>query len=242
MKPATPATLTKKQQRQADVRRRRAEAEDARRRKDEEAAEAIAPRAQRHNHVKVTMLQDDGSTATGFLVGARWTMERTAMGTMRAQRTSTAAKLHDAQKHRAAEGQHVTISEEHVKATEKLRADFDVAGGGIGLGNSDLLNKSAARTAPGSGISEAKVAAVLEQTDARRRLEGALTYVGGSADIVVALELMGVSINAWAQARGWDRKHAVGYLAGALDRLAEFYAGGKSVGIVFMKLEPGEKS
>lgn len=228
-----PTRLTKKQQRQAEARRRRIEAQEAQRQRDEEAAEKIAPRAQRQNHVRVTMPDANGQISTRFLTGHRLTAERTALGNVRVSRTNVVANLHARQSRRVAAGKKAMITEEHVKAAVRLQTDFDEVGTGIGLGASDYLNKSAGRTAPGSGVSAAKHAAIAEQLDTRARLEAALTYVGGMVDILVPVVLQGVDVSAWAEARGFSADQSVGYLAAAMNRLCEFYAGGEPVVGVF---------
>lgn len=238
--PAAP--MTPKQARQHTAMQRRKVAEQVRQQRDEEAAEKIAPRAQRKSQVRVSMQNADGETVTRYLPGGRLSAERTSLGNVRVTRTNVVANLHARQAKRIAAGKKPMITEEHVKAAAKLAADFDEVGTGIGLGASDYLNKSAGRTAPGSGVSAAKHAAIMEQLSTRARLEAALTYVGGQVDIIVPVVLQGVDVSAWAEARGFSADQSVGYLAAALDRLAEFYAGGKPVGIVFMKPGPGDKS
>lgn len=223
----------KRDQRHAEARTRRAEVQALIRRRAEEDAEAIAPRAQRVNVALVSIPDGKGGTITGMLPASRLTAERTSMGNTRVQRTNPITALVDRQERIVAgnSDRQPMFTKEHEKAAARLIVAFDETQGGINVAPGDLLRVGG--SAAGSGVSEAKHAAMLAQVEARVELEAAMTFVGGLGDVIGAVVLVGVDVQAWATARGWDRKATVGYLVAAMDRLCLFYAGGDTVGAVF---------
>jgi hypothetical protein len=205
---AVQAALTRKQIKAAAVKARR----DADRRRREEiarlaevaaeaAAEAISPSV-----VRKDVIGPNGAILRGAMT------ERSGVSFQRANVVRNLYKRSGG-----------IITERHVDAAEKLLSVWAEAGGGIGLGNSDYLSKSANGGGFGAGISEAKHAALLEQCQARAELEGALTFMGMLADIVGAVIFDCIDLKAWAEARGLNPRVELGRLAASLDRLCEFY-------------------
>lgn len=115
-----------------------------------------------------------------------------------------------------------SISQVHVDAARLLQADWRDVGAGISVSGADYAG--AAGCGRGSGLNLDHHISVLRQIDARRRLDGALTWLGSLCDIVAPVVLDCVPVTTWATDRGMDPRHAVGYLAAALTKLAEFYA------------------
>lgn len=103
-------------------------------------------------------------------------------------------------------------------AARLFQADHSEAGGGI---NASAVDYSAATGGGGGG--DGRHRGVLMQIAARGRLEGALTYMGALAPVVVRVVIDSVSPTAIADAAGIERETVQGMLIAGLVRLAQFY-------------------
>jgi hypothetical protein len=114
------------------------------------------------------------------------------------------------------------FTDKHVAAAARLANAHEEVAGGIGLGASDYLSKSAGGS-PGSGVSDAKQSAILHQCTIRAEMDGALAWMGGSVRIISAVVFDCLSVTTWADQQGMDYRVAMGELKAGLDRLVEFY-------------------
>jgi uncharacterized protein DUF6456 len=170
----------------------------------EKRAELIAP-----SHVRHAVTDAGGRVVRGAMV---------IVDGGRVRRASVLDRLRSHGEEREAKGLASLITARRVKAAERLQIDYSEVGAGIGVSASDYLRLSGsngAGTDPHGGVRA--------QIDTRDRLDRALASLGSFTDIVVPVVLDGVDVRSWSQARGYDRQQAVGYLAAALERLAEFY-------------------
>lgn len=219
-----PATLTKRQRQQADKRQRRdaAERQRAASRETEAAHQEIlderaAPKVQRE-----AVLASDGTMLRGPLVevvnGRPIRVNQVAriagvIGDTEGLPASFRDVIGDLG------GRSPAITPARVGAARQLQDDWARVGGGVGVSAKDYAERFGGSFAGGlldQGI--------MAQADARQRLDGALTWLGALCDIVVPVVLDCVPPTAWARQNGMSEKHAVGYLAAALTRLASFYA------------------
>lgn len=110
------------------------------------------------------------------------------------------------------------ITDAHVAAAKQLRSDWRLVGSGLGFGASDYLRSA------GRGDGDGKHRAMLDQIEARGRLDGALTYVGAFAPCLARVVLDCVPLSAWAAAEKKSPSDAIAWVAAALTRLAAYYA------------------
>jgi len=166
-------------------------------------AELIAPK-----HIRKPVIDDSGRTVRGALV---------IVDGSRVRRASVLDRLRSYAEEREARGKSSLITARRVKAAERLQVDHAEVGAGIGVATSDYL-----RCTGGNGSADPH-GAIGQQIATRERLLAALAWCGSFTDIITPIVLDGVDVRSWAEARGYDRQQAVGYLAAALERLACFY-------------------
>lgn len=195
----------------------------------EQAADLAAPKAQRKRRITV-MLAQDGGPAVPMTFRAPRVQIDTTMTAPDGRTYPVPPRAVHANVVETLAKRQPRITDQHVKASARLQGDFRLIEGGIGPSVADLLDRSISAHSPGGGGPDA---AVLAQIHAHDRVARALAYIGDAEDVIMHVVLLNIDVSAWARARGWDRKMAVGYLIGGLDRLAEFYAGGKRVAKVF---------
>lgn len=235
-------TRATKRARSAEL--RRAAKEDAARRQ-EDRDETISPAIQRRavldasgavlrnpNGAVIATLPD-GTVLREALRGPDGALMREAgAGVLRAarvQRDGAGFNRTDVLSHMAAEineareaGTTSMFSTAHFAAAKRLRAAWDAAGDGVGLGASDWGRVGGGRaTAPSE---QAGHSALVAQVKQRVEIEAAAAWLGGLWPAVRDMALVGMSASAWGAKVGMDRKAVPGYLRAALDRLVEFYA------------------
>lgn len=115
------------------------------------------------------------------------------------------------------------------QAARKIQLDWNDVGAGIGVGAVDYLRSG------GGGSGDGGHAAILEQCQARGRLEGAMAFCGAFAPSVARVVLDGVPISSWVLEPGdwpkrrhddgtpWTYAEGVAWIGLALTRLASFY-------------------
>lgn len=173
------------------------------------AADRIVPRAQREPVVDRT---------GAVLRGARIEVETTIAGSVRITRRNVISSLHSLGRSRGTDAEGSMITARHVAAAEVLLRDWDEVGAGIAPPPLDLL-----RTGGSGGGHEGQILRLAGQVATRDRLAAALAHCGTHAPILHAVVLSGVSVRVCAIGMQVNRRQLVGYLAGALDRLIEFY-------------------
>ncbi len=166
-------------------------------------AEQIAPR-----HARTSVVDGSGRVVRGALVVVDGAIVR---------RASVLDRLRTYGEEREARGLASMITSRRVDAATRLQVDHAEVGQGIGVAACDYSRQIGLGTADGSNT------AVLRQIAARKRLEEAVVWLGSAMDIIAPVVLDGVDVRSWAEARRLDRQQAVGYLAAALERLAEYY-------------------
>jgi len=115
------------------------------------------------------------------------------------------------------------ITRSHATAADRLRRAWEDGGRGVGTA-SGVYNERSGGAIQSGWIADAVLSSIDYQTRMRVEFEGAITWMGGFWPCIDAIVLKGMGVSFWAVQQGRDRKAVVGYLGGALDRLAEFYA------------------
>lgn len=117
----------------------------------------------------------------------------------------------------------VRLPAQSKRAGRRLLMDWNDVGCGVGVGAVDYL-----RSGGGSGDGLGGHTAMLAQIDARRSLEGAMTFLGALTPVVSRVVLDGIPTWVYAQEiatedRPADTELVLGMLRIALARLALFY-------------------
>lgn len=167
-------------------------------------AELIAPR-----HMRQPVTDHSGRTVRGAMV---------IVDGARVRRANVLDRLRAYAAEREARGLSSLITARRVKAAERLALDHAEVGAGVGVATSDYL-----RSMGSNGNAGNAHGAIGAQIATRERLLAALAWCGSFVDIIAPIVFDGIDVRSWANARGYDRQQAVGYLAAALERLACFY-------------------
>jgi hypothetical protein len=64
---------------------------------------------------------------------------------------------------------------------------------------------------------------MMRQVRLRQELEAAVAHLGGMAEPILEVVAKGIEVQTYAAMRGWEKRMTVGFLAGALNMLADFY-------------------
>jgi hypothetical protein len=206
-KPKSRDTRVAKRQRAADM-RRAAKAEAAQRQEDRD--EAIAPAITR------TAVLD----ASGAVLRAP-RVERDGVAFIR---SSPIRHLVARWKAREADGSRPLITERHLAVCDRLCMAWEEGGQGIGMGASDYGRMSQSRGSAAPDFSPQMLAKIRKQREQRAIFEGAMTWMGALSPVIRRVVVEGADLSVWAAETATGRNAAPGYLAAALDRLAEFFA------------------
>lgn len=104
------------------------------------------------------------------------------------------------------------------RAARRLLMDWNDVGCGVGVGAMDYL-----RSGGGSGDGLGGHTAMLAQIEARRSLEGAMTFLGALTPVVSRVVLDGIPAWVYAQETATESDAVIAMLRVALARLALFY-------------------
>jgi hypothetical protein len=206
--PPTPQTVRRLQRRQ-DRRRiavqQRQERAKARKLAEEARAEQLAPQVQR-----ITVYARDGKTV---LRGPR--VEQQGVTMIRSNPVKRLAA-------RSRSKEFPTIGEAHVTAADRLLTDWEEGHGSIGHGCMNYAERTSTSNTPGS-ISDAVIAAINTQTDARDNIVRVQERLGALWPVIHAVVICNVDPSAWGEAQGMNPHISVGYVVAALDLLVRCY-------------------
>lgn len=200
-----PASMTKAQRKAHEKRERREaaalkqrQAEEQEKRQEEARAEDLAPKVQRE-----PVTAADGTVLRGARVhrsGATFV------------RSSPLVHLMN----RA--GDNPLITKAHLSAARWLQAQWELAGEGVGLGASNYGDRT---SGGGSGL-PSDGGFIWSQVEAQRNIAACQTFLGALWPAIMSVVILGMDVTSYAATRKLRREVALGYVAAALDRLAEF--------------------
>ena len=216
---ATPVSLTTKQRLQAARRQARKRIRDAAR--AQVRAEAAARRleaAQRAAEELAPLAQRTGLEDT--------------TGLLRAPRLVVLEG-------KAVRSRHPDLTRPQRRAADRLRSDWEEVASGVATGVARLEG-----VASGFSGSAAPDAGVIAQLVVRARLEGAVTWMGALAPIVLRVICGRAPLAAWSRETGQTTEEAGACLRVGLDRLVKYYDSGekqKSVKPDIVSFGPGRE-
>jgi hypothetical protein len=197
--------LTKRQDRRRMAAQQRQEWARARKAAEEARAEQLAPQVQR-----ITVFARDGRTV---LRGPR--VEQQGVTMIRSNPVKRLAA-------RSRSKEFPTIGEAHVTAADRLLTDWEEGHGSIGHGCMNYAERTSTSNTPGS-ISEAVMAAINAQTEARDNIVRVQERLGALWPVIHAVVICNVDPSAWGEAQGMNAHMSVGYVVAALDLLLLCY-------------------
>lgn len=216
----TKATARKAARRAAD-RERRAAAAAARRAAEREqrvaaAAEAARAAEERAETIAPAVQRRAVRDAKGHVLrGARLEPDGAAFRVSNSVRT---LYLNGQER-----GSSALVRHEHVIAAERLARSWEDGGRGVSMAAS-RWGESSERISSSGSMSEAVLRSIGYQNAQRDEFNAVRAAMGTAWPVLLDIVLQGLSVNAWAEREGMERKIAVGYLVAGLDRLADFYA------------------
>jgi hypothetical protein len=123
---------------------------------------------------------------------------------------------------------HPLLTKRHADAADRLLAAWTEAGAGVTFGVSAYGGRLSATPETGT-ISDAVLRGVNRQIDAKAEIEAVKTVLGTRWGALFSVVIHGLDVRVWGAACGMNPATACGYIACAMDTLADFYASPEQV-------------